>query len=165
MPLSDRQLLSEDSSTEEVEAVNSADIRLAAMNFLSRREHSRRELEQKLMRRFPDEEQVGAEIQRLATENLQSDVRFAESYALARANRGYGLCRVRQEMRERGLSDSEITLAIESVDIDWPTLAREVYRKKFGEQCASDLKEKAKRIRFMEYRGFDREHYHSLMNN
>jgi regulatory protein len=142
--------------------INPADIRFAAMNFLARREHSKTELKQKLKRRFASEEMVCHEIERLNQENLQSDERFAEAYARYRAGRGFGLPRIRQEMRVRGLSDAQIGDAVEAVDVDWFTLAEEVYLKKFGEGAPFDLKDKAKRARFMQYRGFSTEYYQHL---
>ena len=144
-------------------AVNPADIRLAAMNLLARREHSQRELRQKLRRRFPDEQLLEAELQRLAQEGLQCDERFAESFARQRAGRGSGPLRVRQEMRVKGLSDTDITRAFELAELDWFSLAAEVFQKKFGAAPASDMKEKARRARFMQYRGFSSDHYHYLI--
>ena len=153
----------QDSSGGDSGGINPADIRLAAMNFLARREHTLRELQQKLKKRFPSEDLVAVELQRLAQENLQSDARFAQSFVRERANRGYGLIRVRQEMIDRGLAAAEINGALECVEIDWSAVAQEVYRKKFGELAATDLKEKARRVRFMEYRGFDRDCYQDLL--
>lgn len=160
----DSQMFEDDGHQEEGGEVSPADVRLAAMNFLARREHSMLELKQKLRRRFSDEDLLDSELQRLAAESLQSDVRYAESFILQRASRGYGFNRVRQELREKGLTDSEVSCAIESTAIDWSSVALEVYFKKFGENGTVDLKEKAKRIRFMEYRGFDREHYRQLLD-
>ncbi len=137
------------------EAVNPVDIRLAAMNLLARREHASWELRQKLLRKFPDAEQVDAQIERLAQENLQSDERFAASYARMRVGRGYGPRRIRQEMREKGLSDSAIADAFDALDDDWFAHAREVYLKKFGSESPADIRERARRTRFMQYRGFD----------
>ena len=135
------------------------------MNLLARREHSRWELLRKLRRRFPDEQLLTTELQRLADENLQSDERYAQAYARQRAGRGYGPLRVRQEMRERGLSDSEIVSAFEHVGLDWFVLATEAFHKKFGEPGPVELKEKARRIRFMQYRGFSPEHYQHLVDD
>ena len=140
-----------------------ADIRLAAMNFLARREHSLGELRTKLRRRFPDEQQVETQLQKLVIEKLQSDERFAESYARMRAGRGYGPARVRQDMREKGVSDVDIATAFEAAELDWDALAVQVLHKKFGSQAPADLKEKAKRIRFMQYRGFAADHYQRLI--
>jgi len=153
----------EDLAHQDVEEINPADIRLAAMNLLARREHTIRELRQKLKRRFPDAELVDNELSRLSDENLQSDARFAESFVFERSNRGYGLMRVQQEMREKGLSDSEISVAVKNAEIDWAAIAQDVYKKKYGDLPASDLNDKAKRVRFMQYRGFDREDYQRFL--
>ena len=51
---------------------------------------------------------------------------------------------------------------LEAGEIDWSERAAEVLRKKFGEGLPVDLKEKARRIRFMQYRGFAAEHYPQL---
>lgn len=145
--------------------VNPADIRMAAMNLLARREHSLGELRQKLQRRFDDAAMLETELQKLVQENLQSDERFAESFARQRAGRGYGPARVRQEMRQKNLSDIAIARAFESAELDWWTLAESAFRKKFGEPGRVDLKEKARRIRFMQYRGFSADHYEHLLGD
>lgn len=125
------------------------------MDLLARREHSLVELRRKLSRRFPDQCLIEAELEKLAAENLQSDARYAESFVRQRAARGHGPRRLRQEMRDRGLADGEIDSALEAADIDWQALAADVYRRKFGAAPPTDLKEKARRLRFMQYRGFD----------
>ena len=157
--------LDEDEAAQALAAINPAAIRLAAMNLLARREHSRWELLRKLRRRFPDEQLLAAQLQRLADENLQSDERYAQSYAWQRSGRGYGPLRVRQEMRERGLSDDEIASAFEQVELDWFALAIDAFHKKFGEPGRVDIKEKARRCRFMQYRGFSAEHYQHLIHD
>jgi len=148
----------------EVLEASPADIRIAAMNLLARREHSKRELIQKLKRRFPDNPStLEIELQRLEDENLQSDQRFAECFVRMRSERGYGLIRVQQDMRSRGLSDFEISEAIERADVDWSALAEEVFYKKFGDRAVADIKDKARRVRFMQYRGFSGDEYQHLL--
>jgi len=139
-----------------------ADIRLAAMNLLASREHSLLELRNKLKRRFADDLVIDDQLSRLADENLLSDARFADSYVRQRAGRGYGPLRLREELRARGVSAPDIDMALESSEIDWCQLASEVLCKKFGEGPPRDIKDKARRIRFMQYRGFAAEHYHQL---
>ncbi len=135
------------------------------MNLLARREHSLAELRLKLRRRFPDEMAVETELQKLVAEKLQSDARYAESFARQRATRGYGPLRVRQEMRDKGLSDQAVSAALEVLALDWAALAAQVLRKKFGPRDCADIKEKARRVRFMQYRGFSTEHYQSLLQD
>ncbi len=163
------------------------DVRIAAMNLLARREHARSELELKLQRRFADTELIAAVLDQLSKENLQSDVRFAESLLRQRIGRGYGPNRVRQEMRDRGLSQALILSALDSVAPDWSAAAAAAYERKFGhldgllepaagelgdERLTSDArrtayqrrqKEKARRMRFMQYRGFLPEHFRHLL--
>ena len=142
-----------------------ADIRFAAMNLLARREHSLAEMRQKLRRRFADEAAVETELHKLVAENLQSDARYAESFARQRAIRGYGPLRVRQEMRDRGLPDQAISEALEAAELDWAALAAQVLYKKFGRQDCADIRERARRVRFMQYRGFSTEHYMALIQD
>ena len=125
------------------------------MDLLARREHSLAELERKLGKRFGDSALLAGVLQGLAGENLQSDARYAESFARQRVSRGYGPLRLRQELRQKGLEDSQVTAALEALAVDWAAVARGVYHKKFGEAPPADLKEKARRMRFMHYRGFD----------
>lgn len=145
--------------------IKPADIRLAAMDLLARREHSQAQLRRKLLRRFADHQAVECELARLAEENLQSDQRFAESFVRQRSGRGYGPLRVEQELREKGLSDAELSAALDDAGIDWCTLAAEVFRKKFGAPEAQDIKQKARCARFMHYRGFSHEHFQHLLQN
>jgi regulatory protein len=161
--------MSEDPSLESNQAeeaasaeITPADVRLAAMNLLARREHSVRELRNKLKRRFPDDSMIDEQIARLTGQNLQSNLRFAESYARQRIGRGYGPVRVREELRERGASGLDI-VAMKALQVDWFAAASEVILKKFGALAPSDIKEKARRARFMQYRGFTAEHYQKLL--
>jgi len=140
-----------------------ADVRLAAMNLLARREHSVRELRNKLKRRFPDHSMIDDQIARLTGQNLQSNLRFAECYARERIGRGYGPVRVREELRERGASALDVEAAMKELQVDWFAVASEVIVKKFGALAPSDIKERARRARFMQYRGFTTEHYQKLL--
>jgi regulatory protein len=155
--------MSQQQAENRADTATPADVRLAAMNLLARREHSLKELHQKLRRRFADEDLVSGELARLVEEGLQSDQRFAESFARQRAGRGYGPLRVRQEMRGKGLTDSVIATALQQAELDWFTLAERVFRKKFGEPSPVEMKERARRARFMQYRGFDSEHFQHLV--
>jgi regulatory protein len=132
------------------------------MNLLARREHSRNELRQKLCKRFSDTRVIDQQIDRLAEENLQSDARFAESFVRQRFGRGQGPLRIRQDMRQRGIADDDIQSAMTAEDYDWFASAASVMERKFGSGPAADIHEKARRSRFMQYRGFELEHYQHL---
>jgi regulatory protein len=152
-----------DGESPATEAINPADVRLAAMNLLARREHSLRELHLKLRRRFGSDPPIASELQRLADENLQSDTRYAHSYCRQRAAKGFGPLRVRQEMRDKGLTDQEIVEAFKAEELDWSAIAAAAFAKKFGQRGCDDLKEKSRRARFMQYRGFSSMHYQYML--
>ncbi|MEQ9394434.1 regulatory protein RecX [Haliea sp.] len=173
----------------EGQSVRPADVRVAAMNLLARREHSLSELQTKLSRRFALPDMVASVLQELQRDNLQSDERYAESLLRQRLQRGYGPARIRQEMRQRGLDEAAITAAHAAVEPDWFAAAEEAFFRKFGgsavalpvgDSSARDeealdpvacreaqqaaFKEKARRLRFMQYRGFASEHFRHLLD-
>ncbi|MGM0593283.1 MAG: regulatory protein RecX [Pseudomonadota bacterium] len=133
----------------------------AAVGLLARREHSARELATKLAARGYAVEAVEAALARLASERLQSDERFAEAYLRQRSQKGYGPQRIAAELRERGVEDDLISEAFRRAEaegeVDWFALAAAVYRKKYGNEPPGDRKARAKRQRFMLYRGFSHE--------
>lgn len=134
------------------------------MDLLARREHSYQELQRKLCARFADTKLVRIEIDRLRDERLQSDERFAEAYLHSRAQRLYGPLRIRIELRERGISDALIATTMQQNDIDWQANLQTLIGNKFGRAAPRDLKDKAKRLRFLQYRGFVGEDTRALFN-
>lgn len=135
--------------------------RNAAMNLLARREHSRTELERKLRSRFSPQE-LDEALQRLVDEQLQSDERFAMSFTRERMRRGHGPLRISAELTQRGvdsvLADRAIAAIPRDEGVSWQSVAAEALAKKFGYAPAQDIQEKARRIRFLRYRGFSSEH-------
>ena len=83
------------------------DLRVRALQLLTRREYSRAELKAKLAAQAETEEELDAVLDRLQTEKLLSDQRYATQRVVARAGR-YGNGRLRQELRQRGISDDDI---------------------------------------------------------
>jgi regulatory protein len=88
----------------------------------------------------------------LATDGLQDDARFAESYVHSRGGRGYGPRRIATELRARGLDATVIERAL--AVCDWVAQARAAQHKKFGSAPANRA-ERARQARFLDYRGFD----------
>jgi regulatory protein len=134
--------------------VSTTDLRRAAMDLLARREHSYRELFDKLTARFGDAAPIRQTVQTLADEGLQSDRRFAEAYVHSRGQRLYGPQRIKAELRERGIDDELVDAALHGAGIDWSVQLEKLVFDKFGRKPAADFKERAKRMRFLQYRGF-----------
>ena len=137
--------------------VNPRNVRLAAMDLLARRDHLQGELQLKLKRRFPGDAPVLDVLHELQEEGLQSDERFCESYVRQRAGRGYGPERIRMELRQKGAAEDLVLVAIKNCEVDWVLLARDTRYKKFGAAIPAAFKEKARQLRFLQYRGFSGE--------
>lgn len=128
-------------------------IRRTALDLLARREHSRLEMMRKLKLRGATPEQCETVIDQLQEDGLLSDERFCEAYVHARVQRGYGPQRLGEELRERGVSDTLIS-AVLGLDWGWSERANSAFSKRFPEGPGRDAKERAKQLRFMQYRGF-----------
>lgn len=76
-----------------------------AVSLLARREHSSRELRDKLRARSFPAEAVEAALASLRQQNLQSDRRFAEACTRSLMERGYGSLRVANELRTHGVPE------------------------------------------------------------
>ena len=148
--------------------VTPGELRLAGMDLLARREHGSAELKTKLTKRFrkrdcePDlVEQV---IQQLTDEGLLSDERFAASRVRQLAGRGYGPSRIRNDLRQQRVEHLISDTMEEAFDseVDWEMEAAAVYEKKYGGapiegDWDARQRERGRRIRFMQYRGFGAE--------
>ena len=132
--------------------------RRKAMDFLARREYGRVELIRKLADKGFERDVAEEAVARLTEEGLQSDERFAESFVQSRINQGKGPVRIRMDLGQRGMGDAAIEIALEDAEPDWYALAREQRVKKFGAEAPSDFKEKARQMRFLQYRGFEQDH-------
>ena len=135
------------------DSFNPVDVRRAAMDLLARREHGRKELKQKLSRRFKDSTVVEEQIARLTEEGLQSDERLAESFVRFRIGRGQGPLKILNELRRKGIDESLARESVEDADVDWLQLARDVHDRRFGDHI--DDHEVSRRVRFLQQRGFE----------
>lgn len=128
-----------------------------ACDFLARREHSRRELKQKLARNCKDDELIEELLDKLSAEGLQSDTRFAESFVQQRYDKGQGPLKIKQELNQRGIDSGLIADCMNAEQLDWLALAEQTRVKKFGSDVPRDYQNKAKQSRFLYSRGFTSE--------
>lgn len=138
-------------------------MRLKAMDFLARREYSRKELKQKLFERFPNSAEIDLVLDGLNKDGLQSDARFADSFFRLRVNAGYGPNYIRAELRQRGIDETLVAHVFSEQSIDWCDAARQVFDKKFSGVDLSDQKARAKCMRYMQYKGFTFDHIKDLL--
>ena len=129
--------------------------RKKAMDLLARREHARVELERKLAAAGFDADIAADVLQRLAQEGLQSDRRFVEAFVQSRINQGKGPLRIHADLGQRGIASGLIEDVLEESGEDWRALARETREKKFGRSQPVEFRDKARQMRFLQYRGFE----------
>ena len=127
----------------------------AAVRFLSRRDHAEQELQQKLLARGYEQAEVDEAVTLCQDYNWLDDARFAERLLKNGIAKGWGLLRIRQEMEFKGIHEEVIRQLFEDDEFDWFEHARDVAKKKYGDTPMETDKEKARRLRFMQSRGFD----------
>jgi regulatory protein len=140
-------------------------IKKTAIELLAIREHSTKELQRKLRQRGYESVLIAQELAQLASEDLQSDVRFTEAYVRMRAQRGYGPLRIQQELLQRGIAEDLIDQFIKPSQAEWFDNLVKVRKKKFGLVYPRDFAEQAKQKRFLQYRGFTLEHIQRVFTN
>ena len=151
-------------------------LRWLAFYYLSRREYGKAELKQKLL----DKEQEAAKIDALLDEfeekGYQSDYRTTLMLIRENIRKGRGRGRIKQEFHRKKMAmpdniDELIDMANAESDefsefiddsadnlvegIDWLKLAVTARIKKYGDDIPTEQKDKAKQLRFLQYRGFN----------
>lgn len=104
-----------------------------ALGLLTRREHSRRELEHKLVARGVERPAAQAAVEKLAEAGWQDDARFAGSLARTRAAAGYGPLYIQAELAGHGLTRDAIARALAELDADWIAIAAKLLHRRAGD--------------------------------
>ena len=131
-------------------------IEAICLRLLARREHSRRELLDKLALRGFDRNVAAPVIDQIAAQNWQNDERYAESFIRQRIANGYGPIRIAYELQQRGISGVDLEAQADEQG-GWLNLALAVYSGKYGDEKSLPPNEWAKRSRFLQQRGFSGE--------
>ena len=85
-----------------------------ALDIISRREHSQKELTEKLLNKFSEEEIVNSVINNLVEKNLLNDTRYSEAYVVSRKRKGFGPKKIMYELIARGVIENIAYDAIEN---------------------------------------------------
>ncbi len=127
-------------------------LRVRAMRYLARREHTRAELRTKLAPHAQEGDDLEAVLDGLEHHNWLSDARAADMMVTARRGR-FGAQRIAHELRQKGVAETLIGEALPHLKETELEAARDVWKKKFG-VLPQDQKEKGKQVRFLQSRGF-----------
>jgi len=134
-----------------------------ALDIISRREHSQKELSNKLIKKFDIPELVDSVIHGLLEKNLLNDYRYSESYVVARKRKGFGPKKIGYELVSRGVNEN---IASEVIDAEggWNEAALKAFNKKFKAGIDEDFKEQNKQKVFLQNRGFSFQEIDSVFN-
>jgi regulatory protein len=124
-------------------------LRARALRLLARREHSRAELARKLAPRAENPEALELLLTDLEKRKQLSDERYASERARS-MSRKYGAARIRQDLKAKGVDRETIDRISSDGDLE---RARAILERKYR-LPATTREERAKRMRFLQSRGF-----------
>ncbi|MDC3102430.1 recombination regulator RecX [Gammaproteobacteria bacterium] len=135
-----------------------------ALDILSRREHSTKELIIKLEKKFTSNTDILLTVSKLKKNNLLNDIRFTESYVAARKRKGFGPKKIEFELISKGIKDSDISYVL-SEETGWCELAKKAFNKKFKNGPSNEINQLLKQKNFLKNRGFTFQEIESVFSN
>jgi regulatory protein len=129
-----------------------ASLRAQAIRLLARREYARVELEQKLLAKGGEADEVRALLDELIAQGYLSDARYAQ-VAVARKSRSFGRRRIAETLRAKGVARTDIDTALKEAGIDDDAALRALWQRRFGRPPV-DARDRARQVRFLQARGF-----------
>jgi len=123
-----------------------------ALRFLSRREHSRLELQRKLAPHAESPEALERVLDELEAARLLSNQRFAESLVHRKAER-FGSALIRHELRSHAVEPALVERQVSELEKSELSRARALWQRRFGAPPDSP-QARARQIRFLMSRGF-----------
>jgi len=141
---------------EEKQTPSLNELRAFAYRLLGRREYSAFELGQRLRQKWSGVEGIDLLadelVEALQEENLLSDERFVESFVRSRINRYQGPLKIKAALRDKGVSDSLISMELEAHAEQWTELAADWLKRQHTGPIDFDTKKKL--YRRLANRGF-----------
>ena len=126
-----------------------AELKARALRALVRREHSRLELARKLASFAESTEILQCVLDELESKKQLSNERFAEQRAHV-LSRKFGAAKIRQDLKGKGIADDVVDRVSPEGELE---RARAILERKYR-QPATTREELAKRMRFLQGRGF-----------
>lgn len=138
-------------------------LKARAVAYLSRREHSRLELQRKLSAYCDDPAEIEAVLDDLQRTHWQSDQRYAQAYVHRTAGR-QGAQRILGALRQQGVADGQLADLQDTLRTSEPERARAVWQRKFSAPPA-DARDYARQYRFLAGRGFSSDVIRRLLSD
>lgn len=151
------------SDGQKVEKTDLTKIRRLILHWLTRRDHTQFEILQKLTTKGYDHDSAQKIIDELTQAGLISESRFAENFLNWRRQRGFGPTRILLELKARGVTPETIAEHLDITDNAWLIEAQRIFRKRFKGKAPRDYADRAKQMRFLQYRGYTRDQIKSVL--
>ena len=135
------------------------ELRARALRLLARREHSRAELGRKLAPRAQSPGGLESLLESLEQKKQLSNERFASERARV-MSRKFGAARIRQDLKSKGVDRETIDRISSEGELE---RASGILKRKYR-QPALTREERAKRMRFLQSRGFSSEIIFQLLS-
>lgn len=123
-----------------------------ALDLLAKREHSARELVQKLQHQGHAPAEIAGALSYCQEHDYQSDARFATSFCRVRIEQGYGPLKIAYALKQHGFTPEDIAHLYDGQAVDWCEVARSVLEKHAWRFKSSNPT--IKQTRFLIARGF-----------
>ncbi|WP_199611004.1 regulatory protein RecX [Flocculibacter collagenilyticus] len=125
-----------------------------AVRMLSQRDYSQQNLADKLLQRGASSDHVTSVIDTCIKEGWLDDERYCERFIAARVASGMGKMRILRDAAQKGIPKNIVETCLNCTEIDWFQSALTAYNRKFSGISVTDYKDKAKCMRYLQYRGF-----------
>jgi len=127
-----------------------------AFRLLKYRDRSERELVNRLRKKKVSKEVIEKVIAELKSLSLLDDRKFAKSWIQERIRRGYGLLKIKAELKEKGIDQDLLKDLLENLNKDEWVLPqiRELAQKRIKKYNKIDLNVKRKVLSYLARRGF-----------
>jgi regulatory protein len=126
----------------------------ALFSLLAKRDYTKKMLYAKLISLGYEENAIELALNEAERQGFIHEQRFIENYIHQQSQRGYGPIRIQIALEAKGLESGAILAAMPDKSF-WIDLANVVRQKRFGAAKPAAYAEKAKQMRFLQYRGFD----------
>lgn len=140
-------------------------LRNRALYWLSKRDYSIKDFRVKLDKVCELTDLKEELVEDFIQKDWLNEQRYMTSFVRSKISAGLGQRRIVMELQQHGIKTSEAELYLEQMEVDWFEQAQATYSRKYGEKPITDYKDKSKRYRFMQYRGFSSEQIQYAMDH
>ncbi len=123
-----------------------------ALNLLGKREYSSKLIQDKLKNRKFSDKVIDATIDELSERRYLCDTRFTEVFIRDAIYKKRGLNRIKQELKQKGISNETMLDVIDELEVDWLEVAISCLKGKFSNTLMSVSQEPVDEENNTEYR-------------